>query len=66
MDCGALIIDYAFACGDVAQYARWQLTEGRTQVDAQTWDELQLDAYPDRVRQGCSIFGRQALYRGQE
>lgn len=32
-------------------------------IDAQTRDELQLDAYLDRVADGGSICGRQAWYR---
>lgn len=54
-------IDYPFARSDAAMYA--SATGGGACLDAQTWDELQLDAYLDRIAQGASIFGRQALYR---
>lgn len=54
-------IDFPFARSDVAMYG--QLQEGVPCIDEQTWDELQLDAYLDRVADGGSIFARQALYR---
>jgi hypothetical protein len=54
-------IDFPFARSDVAMYGRLQ--GGGACIDAQTWDELQLDAYLDRMTDGGSIFGRQALYR---
>lgn len=54
-------IDYPFARTDVAMYAT--ASGGGACIDAQTWDELQLHAYLDRIAQGASIFGRQALYR---
>ncbi|WP_229507246.1 MutS-related protein [Pseudoduganella rivuli] len=54
-------IDFPFPRTDVAMYG--QLQGGAAHIDGQTWDELQLDAYLERVAQGCSIFGRQALYR---
>jgi len=54
-------IDFPFVRSDVAKYGRLQ--GGDACIDAQTWDELQLDAYLDRMAEGGSIFGRQALYR---
>jgi hypothetical protein len=59
----APVIDYPFARTDVAMYGQWQAPDGGACIDAQTWEELQLDAYLDRIAQQTSIFGRQALYR---
>lgn len=64
----APIIDFPFAPSDVARYssatlACTQVQASGAQLDRQTWDELQLDAYLDRVAQDSSIFGRQALHR---
>lgn len=58
----APVIDYPFARTDVARYGQLQRPDGAC-IDAQTWEELQLDAYVDDMARDCSIFGRQALYR---
>ena len=35
----------------------------RSALDDQTWDDLLLEAYEDKLAQGSSIFGRQMLHR---
>ncbi|HBI69991.1 MAG TPA: hypothetical protein DDZ22_13570, partial [Massilia sp.] len=55
-------IDYFFADSDIAQLHRVAPT-GNAALDDQTWNDLLLPRYHERLGAGVSIFGRQALYR---
>lgn len=57
----APVLDYPFARSDVAMLQT--LTGGAPQVDRQTWDDLLLGPYAERLSQGSSIFGQQELHR---
>ncbi len=59
----APVLDFPFARTDVAMYSQCQPPAGGACIDAQTWDELQLDAYLGRITRETSIFGQQALHR---
>ena len=54
-------LDYPFARSDVAMLAG---LEGRAAlIDAQTWDEMMLDAYSDKLAAQTSILGQQRLHQ---
>ncbi|MGK5024984.1 MutS-related protein [Janthinobacterium sp. RB2R34] len=57
----APVLDYPFARSDVAMLQT--LAGAVPQIDRQTWDDLLLDQYTDRLTQGTSIFGQQELHR---
>ncbi|OYO31869.1 DNA mismatch repair protein MutS [Janthinobacterium sp. PC23-8] len=57
----APVLDYPFARSDVAMLQT--LAGGAQQIDRQTWNDLLLDPYTDRLAQGSSIFGQQELHR---
>eukprot|EP01034_Spumella_vulgaris_P027185 gene27185-33871_t len=62
----APVIDYPFPRSDVAAYARTlSAAEGAAPalVDRQTWDDMLLDQYADRLARETSIFGQQELHR---
>jgi hypothetical protein len=62
----APVIDYPFARSDVAKYERaLSARDGAdaVQVDDQTWDDMLLDQYSDRLARETSIFGQQELHR---
>jgi hypothetical protein len=68
----APVIDYPFTRSDVAMYARALHANGGgdaapaaalAPVDRQTWDDLLLDQYADRLARETSIFGQQELHR---
>jgi hypothetical protein len=61
----APVIDYPFPRSDVAAYARTlSAAEGAPAlVDRQTWDDMLLDQYADRLARETSIFGQQELHR---
>ncbi|WP_082551803.1 DNA mismatch repair protein MutS [Massilia sp. Root351] len=60
----APLIDYPFPRSDVAMYAATLPPHaGAAPVDRQTWDDLLLDQYADRLARGTSIFGQQELHR---
>lgn len=64
----APVIDYPFTRSDVAMYARTlQAADAGAAplapVDRQTWDDLLLDQYADRLARETSIFGQQELHR---
>ena len=64
----APVIDYPFTRSDVAMYARTRLAAEAgpavpALVDRQTWDDLLLDQYEDRLARETSIFGQQELHR---
>ena len=62
----APLIDYPFARSDVAQYARALSASGEAPpalLDQQTWDDMLLDQYSDRLTSETSIFGQQELHR---
>ena len=54
-------LDYPFAASDVAMLAG--LEGGAALVDPQTWDEMMLDAYSDKLAAQTSIFGQQRLHQ---
>jgi MutS domain V len=56
-------IDYPFADSDVAQLQRVSAAPDSFALDDQTWNDLLLGAYLDRVSGEVSIAGRQELYR---
>jgi hypothetical protein len=62
------IDDYPFAPGDVALlHAGLTLEDGAADtadaIDAQTWDDMLLQPYADRLAPQTSIFGQQMLHR---
>ncbi|KQQ47687.1 DNA mismatch repair protein MutS [Duganella sp. Leaf126] len=58
----APVVDYPFVASDVALYQR--MVHGAAGVvDDQTWNDLMLAQYSERLAPGTSIFGRQELYR---
>ncbi|CAN7674067.1 DNA mismatch repair protein MutS [Pseudoduganella sp. LjRoot289] len=65
----APVIDYPFARSDVAKYAQYEpalsASEGTEPalVDEQTWSDMLLDQYADRLARETSIFGQQELHR---
>lgn len=62
----APVIDYPFTRSDVAMYASTLAGAGDAPpaaVDRQTWDDMLLDQYADRLARGTSIFGQQELHR---
>lgn len=62
----APVIDYPFARSDVALYARALSAAGDAppaQLDQQTWDDMLLDQYAERLARETSIFGQQELHR---
>jgi hypothetical protein len=54
------VADYPFPRSDVASYTR--LTPAAAQIDEQTWRDLLLDDYLDRLAGETSIFGQQILH----
>lgn len=54
-------LDYPFSRTDVGMLQ--QLTGAPPQVDEQTWNDLLLDQYSERLAQQTSIFGQQELHR---
>lgn len=56
-------IDYPFADSDVAQLQRVSAAPDSFALDDQTWNDLLLGAYLDRISGEVSIAGRQELYR---
>jgi hypothetical protein len=52
------VADYPFPRSDVASYTR--LTPAAAQIDEQTWRDLLLDDYLDRLAGETSIFGTAA------
>ena len=54
-------LDYPFAPSDVAALQR--LEGGMPMVDAQTWDEMLLDAYGAQLAHNTSILGQQRLHQ---
>lgn len=62
----APLIDYPFARSDVALYTRALSASGEAPpalLDQQTWDDMLLDQYSDRLARETSIFGQQELHR---
>ncbi|WP_193315737.1 MutS-related protein [Janthinobacterium aquaticum] len=57
----APVVDYPFSRTDVAMLQ--QLAGTAPQIDAQTWHDLLLDPYSERLAQQTSIFGQQELHR---
>src|SRR5471032_3365855 len=62
--------DFPFARSDVARYHRAivDVAGGGAMLDEQTWNDMLLDQYSDRLAPQTSIFGRQMLHhrlRGQ-
>jgi len=55
-------IDYPFADSDLARLHQVAPTSAAA-LDDQTWHDLLLPRYLERISDGVSIFGRQALYR---
>ncbi|OBV37181.1 MutS-related protein [Janthinobacterium psychrotolerans] len=53
--------DYPFARSDIAMLAT--LEGGSALIDAQTWDEMLLDAYSASLAEQTSIFGQQRLHQ---
>ena len=56
-------VDYPFAPTDVAQLHRLTPHAPADALDDQTWRDLLLDRYSERLSGATSIFGRQMLYR---
>lgn len=56
-------LDYPFVPSDVAELHRVASAPGAAALDEQTWDDLLLPRYLDRLSAGVSIFGRQVLYQ---
>ena len=54
-------LDYPFADSDIAMLA--DLEGGRALIDAQTWDEMLLDAYSAQLSAQTSIVGQQRLHQ---
>ena len=53
--------DYPFARSDIAMLAK--VEGGPALIDAQTWDEMLLDAYSASLAEHTSIFGQQRLHQ---
>jgi hypothetical protein len=48
---------------DCARFFRLQYPESPTALDEQTWADLMVKSYFDRVTKGASLFGKQIVYR---
>ncbi|NVD99718.1 DNA mismatch repair protein MutS [Massilia sp. BJB1822] len=56
------VVDYPFIEHDVARYHVLTQDAQPAMLDEQTWREMLLSAYSERLASGASIFGRQMLH----
>ncbi|WP_256081794.1 DNA mismatch repair protein MutS [Massilia sp. YIM B04103] len=56
------VVDYPFTEHDVARYHVLTQDQQPAMLDQQTWREMLLPAYSERLAPGASIFGRQMLH----